>query len=546
MFSEEYHAVTFDYEHPKSQQQNNYQRECQRLVNKFRKELRDVQQVIKPGRQKCTLFEVMCSHDSEVTRQCQQLGNRARRFVLSEGDLSTIQARRKLFAHLIADQPEHLWYSPECAPWCRWSSMNMALSAESLSKVLEDRWQKLWQVALGIVLFEHQVTKDQHFHLEQPDGSVMLKLPVLGPLLHVALPCKFDMCTVGSLVDPVSKVPIRKRMTVCTTSAEVRKALDHRMCLGEHPHFPIAGSTKVDEQTMPVSKFAEKYPRKFARQIRRILGPLVIDHGDLIAALGSAEVFDEQVDRLKRYRTGMAEEVNAHDGSEPEHVEQPQEQTDVKVDGEMRQMIDLVSQKHGPHMMSLSQADQAWLLKLHRNLGHPGELVLDAAGEFCDEKIQEFAQKHNIGLKVAPPEAHWQSNRCERHGGILQEILTKMDVEEGINSYDQLEQALSFATQTKNQWSRHRGYPPELLVIGKMKQQPTSITSDPNLASHALASSDCADGVRFRAELAVRESARRAFVQVDNDQACRRAILQRTRPHRGKYSTGDWIMMWRE
>ena len=79
-----------------------------------------------------------------------------------------------------------------------------------------------------------------------------------------------------------------------------------------------------------------------------------------------------------------------------------------------------------------------------------------------------------------------------------------------------------------------------------MKKQPASITSDSSVASHALANSECAEGIRFRAELAVRESARKAFVQVDNDQACRRAILQRTRPDRGKYTTGDWIMMWRD
>ena len=83
-------------------------------------------------------------------------------------------------------------------------------------------------------------------------------------------------------------------------------------------------------------------------------------------------------------------------------------------------------------------------------------------------------------------------------------------------------------------------------MFGKMKKQPASITSDSSVASHALANSECAEGIRFRAELAVRESARKAFVQVDNDQACRRAILQRTRPDRGKYTTGDWIMMWRD
>jgi hypothetical protein len=168
MVSEEYFAGSLDYDHADFKQQKNYQRECQRLIARFRKELRDVQQVIKPGRHKSTLFEVMCSPDSELTRQCQQLGYKARRFGLAEGDLSTTQARRKFFAHLIAERPEHLWYSPECAPWCRWSAMNMSKSVESLTNVLDARWQRLWQVALGVVLFEHQVSNDQHFHLEQP------------------------------------------------------------------------------------------------------------------------------------------------------------------------------------------------------------------------------------------------------------------------------------------------------------------------------------------------------------------------------------------
>ena len=304
MVSDEYFAGSLDYDHAGFQQQKNYQRECQRLIAKFRKELRDVQHVIKPGRHKSTLFEVMCSHDSELTRQCQQLGYKARRFGLVEGDLNTTHARRKLFAHLISERPDHLWYSPECAPWCRWSTMNMSKSLESLTHVLDARWQKLWQVALGVVLFEHQVTNGQHFHLEQPDGSAMLKLPTLGSVIHVALPCKFDMCIVGGLVDPQSKMPIRKRMVVCTTSAEMRKALDHRKCPGEHPHFPVAGSTKVDDQTLPVSKFTEKYPRKFARQVCRILGHRNQYHSHEVLANEVSDSEEAESHPTKRRRLG--------------------------------------------------------------------------------------------------------------------------------------------------------------------------------------------------------------------------------------------------
>ena len=87
---------------------------------------------------------------------------------------------------------------------------------------------------------------------------------------------------------------------------------------------------------------------------------------------GSSEVFEEFVDRQKRYRSGMAEEVRGFSPSVP-----LQDTSNVKVDGETRQMIDLVSQKHGPNMIALPQSDQSWLLKLHRNLGHPSKQKME-------------------------------------------------------------------------------------------------------------------------------------------------------------------------
>ena len=40
------------------------------------------------------------------------------------------------------------------------------------------------------------------------------------------------------------------------------------------------------------------------------------------------------------------------------------------------QIIDLASQKHGPDFLQLDRDEQSWLLKLHRNLGHPGQAKL--------------------------------------------------------------------------------------------------------------------------------------------------------------------------
>lgn len=77
-------------------------------------------------------------------------------------------------------------------------------------------------------------------------------------------------------------------------------------------------------------------------------------------------------------------------------------------------------------------------------------------------------------------------------------MLKEIDAEQPIDTYDQLRTALSHATGTKNQWSRHRRYPPEMLVFGKGVRIPGSITSDPTIAAHATALSNMPDGARFR------------------------------------------------
>ena len=248
-----------------------YAKHCLDLVRTFRKEFEEVKRVIKPMHKKAKLFEVMCASDSELTRQCLKQGFHARRFGIREGDLSTKKGRRNLFAHLLSETPEHLWYSPVCRPWCKWAAYNMSRSEELRDRVLQDRWENLWQVSLGILLYEHQTECDRHFHLEQPEGSAMLHIPCLGNSLRLAKPCTFDMCKIGHLKEPISQVPIRKRLVLCTTSKTLRDLLNSHKCPGEHDHFPVAGTTTVNGQTMAVSRFTEKYPRRFARQIVQVL-----------------------------------------------------------------------------------------------------------------------------------------------------------------------------------------------------------------------------------------------------------------------------------
>ena len=793
-----------------------YEAECRKLIRKFKKELEEVKAVIKPSKTKTFLFEVMCSPNSEVVRQCWMQGLKACRFGQKEGDLSTTRGRKNLFVHLIAMTPDHVWISPECRPWCKWSSFNLMRSPDTCQKILTDRYESLWQVALTRVLYDHQAEEEKHFHAEQPDGSTMFNLPSFGPILAETLRCKFDLCTVGDLKDPSSGTAIRKRLQVITSSKALYQALNFRFCKGNHDHKQIAGTLVENLKPISISKFTERYPRKFARQIvqalqqgnhkpiwtlmetetedhptkrRRVgmkLSPLQIalrngepswedimklanarakrvgisieDHGHLVEAvkrkcptheikhlvlcrgtdrlLGPNKVMHpgeatlrksvcirrrhediveepwepwERLSFRKLRRKGVPARLSmtifANPKSMPASTENPmslmsppnpdndQEETvPQNLEGEVgeieapaepgakrarqneseilnksssaessktdvdRHMIDMISQKHGPLFHKLNPEEKSWLLKVHRNLGHPGVqkmqafckqvgcphemlqalhdmrcstcieskgpqiprssaiheerdfgdvvsvdgvtwtnksgkqfhcyhfvdhsttfqtawcspsrtseqairalmlgwiswagppdvLCMDSATEFGTETFLSFLQKHGIKSRMIPPESSWQNSRAERHGGILQEILRKMDIEEEIKSYEEFEQALMFATQTKNQWSRHRGYPPEMLVFGKLRQSHGSIINDSQIASNALAASEIPEGIRFRQELAIRERARIAFSKVDNTQALRRALFQRSRPSRGQYFPGEWIMIWRK
>jgi len=387
---------------------------------------------------------------------------------------------------------------------------------------------------------------------------------------------------------------------------------------------------------------------------------------------------DPQVPSAKRHcvvptenedRPGIPNEN--HDSSTGSHTEPPSQTSNIPTDHQAipnnpnqimddqtisPQVIDLASQKHGPLFQQLSSEEQSWLLKLHRNLGHPGSIKLrefckqlncpdritkavsdlrcstcqevrgpvisrpsaihepcdfgdivsmdgvvwtnskgdqfffyhfldqstlfqtavvapahttehackalltgwfnwagppgllcvDSGTELNSEEFSQFLQRHSVRCRTCAAEAHWQNARTERHGGILQLMLNKMDHENPISSYDQLSVALSHATSTKNQWSKYKGYPPEVLVFGKGIRVPGSVTSDPTIAAHARALSNMPDGLRFRQDLATREAARRAFAEVDNDQTLRRAIVQRSRPNRGMYEKGEWVMIWKK
>ena len=151
-------------------------------------------------------------------------------------------------------------------------------------------------------------------------------------------------------------------------------------------------------------------------------------------------------------------------------------------------------------------------------------MIADAATEFNSESLN-FAQAKNLRVTTISTEARFQNGKAERHGAILQGMLTKYEKEHPINSYTELRQGLWWRVHAKNAFSIHKGYSPEVLALGKQTRLPGSVCSDEFRPAHMLADAETSQGVQFRQQLARRESARRAFVMADNDSALRKAIL---------------------
>ena len=177
--------------------------------------------------------------------------------------------------------------------------------------------------------------------------------------------------------------------------------------------------------------------------------------------------------------------------------------------------------------------------------GAPLEVVLDSATELNSEGFTNFLQQYNIRAVTTAPEAHWQNGRAERHGAIVETMLQKIDCEFPISSYSHLQRCLWHVMQAKNACSLRRGYSPEMLVFGKSTRLPGSLCGDDQLPAHCLADSESAQGIAFREHLLLRETARKAFHQADNDATLRRAVLRRNRPSRQQYLVGEWVMIWR-
>lgn len=195
-----------------------------------------------------------------------QQGLKARRFTLQDGDLATEAGQVSLLSIILREEPEHVWLSPECSPFCNWSRFNMNRSLSCHKKIQLSRDQARVHLALCNLVAKLQIANSRHVHMESPWTAETWKQPELAEFLSASYAACLDQCQFG-LKHPESHNPMQKKTRIQTTSRDMLLVLDSRVCKREHTHSQISGRCTWKGKSISVSRFAASYPRLLAKAI---------------------------------------------------------------------------------------------------------------------------------------------------------------------------------------------------------------------------------------------------------------------------------------
>ncbi|CAE7231149.1 GIP [Symbiodinium sp. CCMP2592] len=484
------------------------------------------------------VLEVYAAADSRLTPSVQAIGGKARWFTIADGDLRTIEGQRLLWDVLQETQPKHIWMSPDSRAWCSWSNLNAARGAPTASKVHQRRQEDTVHLQLRAQIFQWQVARGRHFHLEQPIHSKMLDSRI-NPVdyLVTVLAGKAQGLGQDGALDPNAAVSSLPNASGAKPDIEGWAP----------PPTPLHG---------PAFRNLDKESKHLLIRVHKSLGhpaPTVLSRHLQAAGYDKA-----LVDGALEYQCDTCLESTEPRHQRPGKLPEPREFNDlVGVDGfyfkgqsgyraYVIHALDETSCFHLGRrtqtrfaleaMHTLSECWFAWA-------GNPRQVYLDPAGEFRSDQVLERFQATNIKTFVTA--AAWQQRgRIERHGDIAKDMLARLDKESPLVNDADFDRALIQVFQAKNALVRHRGYSPEQIVLGKSVQVPGSVTSDENLAAHTLAVGSDLEAEAHRQRLELRCAARKAFFEADNSQAIRRAVLRRSTPARGPYLAGSWVLYW--
>ena len=98
-----------------------------------------------------------------------------------------------------------------------------------------------------------------------------------------------------------------------------------------------------------------------------------------------------------------------------------------------------------------------------RMFGPPQKILSDNGGEFVNAELTDFSEKFNCSLKTTAAESAWSNGLCEKHNGVIGNMLDK--IMNDVNCSADI--AVHWAIAAKNSLMNVYGFSPNVLVFGK-------------------------------------------------------------------------------
>ena len=172
-----------------------------------------------------------------------------------------------------------------------------------------------------------------------------------------------------------------------------------------------------------------------------------------------------------------------------------------------------------------------------RIFGCPVKFLSDNGGEFINKDVIDMAEKCNITLQTTAAESGWSNGLCEKHNGILGNMVNKIMR----NKECPIEIAVHWAVAAKNALSNVYGFCPNILVFGRNPNFPSAMSNMPPANNLTCISQYVADNLNAMHE------ARNVFVQQESAEKLRRGLSRKTRTHSDTiYCQGDRVYYWRD
>ena len=499
--------------------------------------------------------------------------------------------RKQFFQELEEKEPEVAVVSPPCRMFSLLQAINRAkMDPRVFARRLTEA-KILFNFAVQVCQWQHD--HGRGFILEQPLSAsswkekTVCKLEQSQGVFGVVV----DQCQYG-LRDPENG-GLYKKPTKFLTNIEEASSL-HRKCEGNHEHQRIEGMTKMGGQWICRSRCAQVYPKDLVhvlvnvcdrykkRREQKVLEVhasefLTDDAKGLEASVRRAHVNlghpskERFIHMLKSAGAGekaihVAKELKCSTCVSKKLQNNPKVARTKKAEGFNKQvlmdvfdlpiyqqkvlkMLNIVDEGTGLQVcVPLWKGAKSSVIRnkyckyWKRWAGNPVRVLTDGGQEF-EGSVQQGFDDDQVYVEKIAAYSPWQNGVCERHGGLWKSVFQKSFEEVQPRNRKEVDELVDQVTVSKNSMSRKNGYAPYQHVFGSDLRIPGLISEARNEVSYNSGIVHGDEGYVKAHQM--RQAARKAMVEMDDDSRIRHAVERRTRPERGPFEVGSYVYYWR-